>query len=138
MYRKPTHTDKYLSFLSHHPTSHKASVVHTLFHRARTIPSTGDERRREELRIKKALYKNGYSQKFIHRFSKQVPTRTLNQPKATVVIPYIRGVSESIRQILSNCDIRVSMKPHCTLRQIFVRPKDPIPMDQRSGVSSVW
>ena len=134
VYRKPTHTDKYLSFLSHHPTSHKASVVRTLFHRARTIPSTGEERRKEELRIKKALYKNGYSRKFIHRFSEQAPTRTLNQPKATVVIPYIRGISESIRRMLSSYDIRVCMKPHCTLRQIFVHPKDPIPMDQRSGV----
>ena len=36
--------------------------------------------------------------------------------------------------MLCNCDIRSCMKPHCTLRQIFVHPKDPIPMDQRSGV----
>ena len=41
VYRKPTHNEKYLSFFSHHPTAHKASVVCTLFHRARTIPSTG-------------------------------------------------------------------------------------------------
>ena len=36
--------------------------------------------------------------------------------------------------MLSSYDIRVCMKPHCTLRQIFIHPKDPIPMDQRSGV----
>ena len=41
VYRKSTHNEKYLSFFSHHPTTQKASVVCTLFHRARTIPSTG-------------------------------------------------------------------------------------------------
>ena len=124
----------HLSFLSHHPTTHKASVVCTRFHRARTIPSTGQERRKEELRVIKALRLNGYKRGFIRRFSQRPPTPTSNQLKATIVIPYIHGVSESIKQALFNHDIRVCMKPCRTLRQILVHPKDPIPMDQRSGV----
>ena len=39
VYRKPTHTDKYLSFNSHHPRSHKKSVVTTLFQRAENLTS---------------------------------------------------------------------------------------------------
>ena len=34
VYRKPTNTDKYWSFDSHHPQQHKALVVHTLSSRA--------------------------------------------------------------------------------------------------------
>jgi hypothetical protein len=29
VYRRPTHTDKYLSYDSHHPVSHKRSVAKT-------------------------------------------------------------------------------------------------------------
>ena len=39
VYRKPTNTDQYLQWDSHHPISSKYSVVGTLFHRAKTISS---------------------------------------------------------------------------------------------------
>ena len=44
MYRKLTHTDKYLDYNSHHPAQHKRSVVNTLLDRAQEIPSTNVER----------------------------------------------------------------------------------------------
>ena len=34
VYRKPTHTDRYLDYNSNHPISAKLSVIHTLTHRA--------------------------------------------------------------------------------------------------------
>ena len=37
MYRKPTHTDQYLQWDSHHHLSAKFSVIHTLSHRASTV-----------------------------------------------------------------------------------------------------
>ena len=47
VYRKPTHTDKYLSISSHHPRSHKKSVVTTLFQRAENLTSNNDARENE-------------------------------------------------------------------------------------------
>ena len=39
VYRKPTHTDQYLQWDSHHHFSAKFSVIHTLSHRASTVCS---------------------------------------------------------------------------------------------------
>ena len=57
VYRKPTRTDKYLSFNSHHPRSHKKSVVTTLFQRAENLTSNKDARENECQYVNKVALK---------------------------------------------------------------------------------
>ena len=40
VYRKPTHTDRYLDFFSHHDKRHKISAAEILLHRATHLPNT--------------------------------------------------------------------------------------------------
>ena len=47
IYTKPTHTDQYLSFNSHHPLIHKRSVVRTLTARAQLYVTTAEDRKAE-------------------------------------------------------------------------------------------
>ncbi len=60
VYRKPTHTDQYLHFNSHHPLQHKLGVIKTLTHRAQTVVTTEEDKNREMSHIKKALGTCGY------------------------------------------------------------------------------
>ena len=48
VYRKPTHTDLYLHWDSHHTISSKYSVIGTLYYRAKTICSSPQQLQKEE------------------------------------------------------------------------------------------
>ena len=42
--------------------------------------------------------------------------------------------SDAIQRILSQLKVRVSFRPHTTLCQQLVHPKDPVPQDQKANV----
>ena len=46
---------------------------------------------------------------------------------SVVVLPYVKGVSESMRWILVPLKIRVCFKPHQTLRNLLSKPKNQLP-----------
>ncbi|XP_072046801.1 uncharacterized protein [Amphiura filiformis] len=60
VYRKPTHTDHYLQFGSHHPLVHKLGVIRTLHYREETIISEEINIPYEKDHIDGALRKCGY------------------------------------------------------------------------------
>ncbi|KAI8479100.1 hypothetical protein Bbelb_431650 [Branchiostoma belcheri] len=60
VYRKPTHTDQYLAFDSHHPLEHKLAVIKTLFHRADNIITSDQANTDEHRHLRGALAKCGY------------------------------------------------------------------------------
>jgi len=114
VYRKPTHTEKYLDYNSHHPSQHKRSVVNTLLRRAQEIPSTNAGRSRERRHVIKVLRDNNYPLRFLrsfksyhsslHRDSSNNNTSSTSAPSTSpfVVLPYVRGISERISRVLRN------------------------------------
>ena len=58
----------------------------------------------------------------------------IERPKTTLTLPYIRGLSEAIRRVLTPLGVKVVFRPLRTLRQILVHPKDPVPIKERNGV----
>ena len=65
VYRKPTHTDKYLDFKSNHPIAHKLAIIQTLNHQARNLPSTPTAITDEERKVNQVLEMNGYPKHLI-------------------------------------------------------------------------
>ena len=105
VYRKPTHTDLYLQWESHHPLSSKYSVIGTLQHRANTICSNTHLLHKEEKHLCQALKRCQYPtwalNKIKHKM-KNPGTRTTANRKSTItqrsyiVVPYYAGLSEKI------------------------------------------
>ena len=141
VYRKPTHTDRYFN-VSHHPLAHKKSAITSLFSRATSLTSSPLDLPKERKHITRALKNNGYPTRFIERSATHTqasttsdePTNEEQKPRATVTIPYIQGLSEPIKRLLERVKVKVRLRPNKTLRQLLVRPKDKVPMEQRTGV----
>ena len=82
VYRKPTHTDRYLDYNSHHQHKHKVSTARTLIHRALTLPNT-EERRDNELEyINNALRVNNYPLRTINNIITQ--SKSTHSPEELV------------------------------------------------------
>ena len=77
VYRKPTHTDKYLAFDSHHPICDKKSVAKTLLRRADCLPSSIDSKVEERKYVSNVLKTNGYIKTFLRNCHNQLQLVTL-------------------------------------------------------------
>ncbi|KAK3717112.1 hypothetical protein QZH41_016143 [Actinostola sp. cb2023] len=138
IFRKKTHTDRYLHFSSHHPPQHKAAVVRTLVHRTNKLLSKDCHKDKERTHIGRALAANGYPRQFIHRFSQDrkiaEKKSDTEERKGFALIPYVQGTTERIKRVLESHRIEVCVKPLTTLRQILSKPKDPLPKEKKTGV----
>jgi len=54
-HRKPTHTDHYLIFSSHHPVEHKLSVVRTLSERSQQLVTVSQDKIQEYAHVEEAF-----------------------------------------------------------------------------------
>ncbi|XP_071476058.1 uncharacterized protein [Diadema antillarum] len=135
VYRKPTHTDQYVAYDSHHPKSVKRGVVKCLYERASRIVSKPHCTAPEKQHVSSALVSNGYPISFVNRASRKKRT-TSEEParfNSTVVLPYVDSIAHTLRRRLEKHDIRVVFKSD-TIRNQLVRPKDPVLPDRRDGV----
>jgi len=136
VYRKKTHTDQYLQFSSHHPVYHKLGVVRTLLDRKDSIVTEEADRKKEEEHITKALRNCGYPAWTIKRVQHQIENKKQHKSekvkedreksKGMVVLPYIQGATEKVQRVMKQHNISTAVKPHMTLRQQLVHPKDKI------------
>ena len=141
VYRKPTHTDLYLQWDSHHTLTSKYSMIGTLQHRAQTICSNPQLLQKEEQHLKNALKNCKYPTWALNRIqmktkkqdSKQVPTNRTNmnnQKKSYIVVPYYSGLSDSIKNIGRMFGVQVYFKGGTTIKNLLMTPKDKDPIQE--------
>ena len=143
VYRKPTHTDLYLQWDSHHHLSAKYSVINTLRYRAKTVRSNNHLLKEEEEHLNRALSNCRYPAWALNRArmntmdnSKKNKTtyNSNNNKKPYIVVPYMKGLSESCKNICRRHGIEMYFKGANTIRQLLVHPKDKDNILKKRGV----
>ena len=138
VYRKPTHTNQYLQWDSHHAISNRYSVFSTLLHRAKDICSTKEQLEEEHSHIQKVLTSCKYPGCAINRMKKKtsapVKPKNNNNKKDTnsntinrrsyITVPYMKGLSESIKNICKRYGKQAYFKGGKIMKDSLVAPRD--------------
>ena len=153
VYRKPTHTDQYLQWDSHHHLSDKFSVINALSHRAKTVYSRPELLQQEMEHLRKALTKCKYPEWALDKVEKRLNKSTSEvsdgvnnnqgttvtqavtnevKTKGHIVIPYTHGLCERIKKICGRYGIQTYFKGGSTIKNLLVSHKDKDPMVNQS------
>ena len=139
VYRKPSHTDHYLDFQSHHPPHVKRDLVKCLYDRARGITSTQDNLQKEEHHLSKVLRWNVYlicSAAWPPQCEEDAQDSLSDEgiSPPLVMLPYTAGVSMDIRWVCRKYGMKVIFRSGLSLRSVLTQVKDPLPMGKQSKV----
>ena len=145
IYRKPTHTNQYLQWDSHHSIANKYSVINSLLHRATNTCSNQDQLKEELTYVERALTACKYPSWAIQRMklkknnpkqnrNNNKPNRSNNSNRTSITVPYNKGLSDSFKNIGRKFGIQVHFKSGKTLKEELVAPKDKDHITKKSGV----
>jgi hypothetical protein len=144
VYRKPTHTDRYLDWSSHHHSSQKIGVIDSLTIRGLRICDTASLP--DELdHVVNSLKKNGYPQKiirkrmdFLQNRPAKAPCNTLDKEDHWCAIPFIGPVTYQIAGILrKHLPVKFGYYTGPKLNRILTNYKDN-PPKLLSGVYRIF
>ena len=133
VYRKSSHSNRYLNFQSNHPFGHKLSVVRSLMDRAQQLSSSTEEHSSEVKFVKQVLASNNYPLKIFNSIRNNKQQNSVN-PTKSVVLPYVQGLSERLARVLRVFNISTFYKPINKISTVLGLPKDPIDSKSICGV----
>ncbi|XP_026317432.1 uncharacterized protein LOC113228374, partial [Hyposmocoma kahamanoa] len=129
VFRKKTHTDRYINGNSHHHPSQLATVGKSLFQRAYGVCDS-NHLAGELQHIKQVLHANKLK---IPRQCRRPRVKPPTVERRPAILPYVRGVTDKIGRVLRRASIKTYFKPLRKISQ-FLRPvKCNIPL-QDAGV----
>ena len=154
VFRKPTHTDQYLQWDSHHAISAKCSVINTLYHRAKAVYSNLQHLHEEQEHPQKVLKRCKYPKWALSSMKNNInapvmPKDNNNNKKKKkktssssisnikrnyTMVPYTKGLSESIKNIYKKYGIQVYFKGGRTIKDLLVSPKHQNHITKKSGI----
>ena len=115
VYRKPTHTDRYLNYRSFHHPQIKSSVCKTLVNRAYNVCDK-ESVNKELAHLNVVLQQNGFPIDMISLTPPPPRSDKKQEFSHSVSIPYVGPASHQIERILASSSIKVY---HCFSQKIY-------------------
>ena len=144
VYRKPTHTDLYLQWDSHHNLACKYSVITTLTHRTKAVCSSSKLLEEELKHLDEVLQQRKYSKWTINKILKEQEQRrnrrgkdrNTRQPqkRCHIEVPYTKGLCESYKSICRKYRVQAYFKGRNTLKNLLMFPKDKEEIKKQSNI----
>ncbi|XP_062705197.1 uncharacterized protein LOC134287419 [Aedes albopictus] len=151
-YMKAIASGRLLNFSSLHPLTQKINTIKNVIDRVNRLSTNWDEEKKREV-IAQILQTNDYPRNLINRFLNRThwtsthtitaddhttEEHTIGPPQAKIYrsLPYIPSLTPKISQILRHDYPSVIICPRSvhTIRDLYTRIKDPIPMDHHHNV----
>ena len=126
------HTDQYLHWDSHHTISAKCSVASTLHHRSRAVCSNPQLLQREEEHLQEVQSRCKYPMWALNRMKMKsraqiIPVNnitgtntstriTSNNQRPHIIVPCIKGLSESLKNVCSKHRIQAYFRGGKTIK----------------------
>ncbi|BHF75711.1 hypothetical protein SprV_0501880700 [Sparganum proliferum] len=107
----------------------------TLHRRVETHCSEPEDKNAELQYLRRVFKANGYPRNFVNRCIRkrdERPNRT--DTKVWRALPYVKNVSEAVGRLLAPFGVGVAHRPEATIRRLVMKPKDPLPRQETSGV----
>ena len=137
VYCKPTRTNRYVKFISHHPESVKSGVIDCLVKKAATVSSNDELLGKELDKIRGAMNQNNYPKHFVEKAiekgmkQRKMPRlveQELDQGEITVKIPFIDGLNQEVRRIARTAGGRCAFFARSSTMPLY-SVKDKLPHD---------
>ncbi|XP_077512889.1 uncharacterized protein LOC144124097 [Amblyomma americanum] len=136
VFRKSTHTSRYLHFNSVSPACHKRAVAASLIERSRKICSRHQDHASDLVQVRRELTTCGYPRKFlasVERRSVLLENTARNHCQSRAAIPYVPGVSEALGRVLRSYDVHVAHVLTHKLRHELVNVKEKLEKEKFPG-----
>jgi hypothetical protein len=136
IYRKATHTDRYLQAASHYPPGHKRSVITVLMHRANSVMRLAEPQNDSVLGSFSEPVATPCTISTEHP-NPDPPRWVPGKENHRAYLPYIQGAADHISRLLQKHDILTIQKPHNKMASRFNSTKDRQLPTQKSGVYKI-
>ena len=131
IYRKKSHTLKYSSYDSYRPRNEQMGILKNMLYRAYHLCDPGPEREEEIKTLNFAFINQNYPPKEVLKTIQSYQESDGNKEEnkraeertESIVVPYIKGVSEKLRKDLGKEDINVVFKRGKTLHSMIFNGK---------------